>query len=167
MSQREIVVAVARDGNPERLVQAAGRIAASWGASLVVLHVMPLGEHLHADVVHHPSAHPSAAALLREAEEARLPWMVGLLAHAPGAVGLFAHGDPAQVIVAVAAERDAEAVVVGTHAREGLVRALLGSVAEAVVRHANVPVITVNSLSVRGEAPDGPASWPVRVLGEG
>jgi len=35
-------------------------------------------------------------------------------------------------------------IVLGTHGRRGLPRALLGSVAEKVVRTAHVPVLTVH-----------------------
>ncbi len=50
-------------------------------------------------------------------------------------------GDPATEIVRVAKEEDPELVVLGTHGRTGLSRILMGSVAEAVVRHAPCPVL--------------------------
>ncbi|MBK6532808.1 MAG: universal stress protein [Deltaproteobacteria bacterium] len=50
---------------------------------------------------------------------------------------------PAEIIVAHARAIRADAVVVGTHGRRGLDRLLLGSVAEAVVRHAPCSVLTV------------------------
>jgi nucleotide-binding universal stress UspA family protein len=46
-------------------------------------------------------------------------------------------------------------IVMGTHGRRGLAHLLLGSVAEKVVRQADVPVITVRS-DADGEAPDAP-----------
>lgn len=54
-------------------------------------------------------------------------------------------GDPADVIVEYADERDVDAIVLGTHGRRGLDRVLLGSVAEAVVARAPVPVIVARS----------------------
>ena len=50
-------------------------------------------------------------------------------------------GDPATEIVRVAKEEHPELVVLGTHGRTGLSRILMGSVAEAVVRHAPCPVL--------------------------
>jgi len=47
-------------------------------------------------------------------------------------------------INAVAADRAADLIVIGTHGRRGLARALLGSVAENVVRTAKVPVLTIH-----------------------
>lgn len=50
-------------------------------------------------------------------------------------------GDPAEQIHQVAIDVDADLVVVGTHGRRGLEKVLLGSVAEALVRTARVPVL--------------------------
>jgi nucleotide-binding universal stress UspA family protein len=52
-------------------------------------------------------------------------------------------GHPADAIVRVAQERGADLIVMGTHGRTGLQHALLGSVAEKVVRLAPCPVLTV------------------------
>jgi nucleotide-binding universal stress UspA family protein len=52
-------------------------------------------------------------------------------------------GAPARAIVSLAAQLDADLIVVGTHGRRGLRRALLGSVAEEVVRTAGCPVYAV------------------------
>jgi nucleotide-binding universal stress UspA family protein len=51
-------------------------------------------------------------------------------------------GDPAEGIVRLAAEQNADLIVMGTHGRTGLRRLLMGSVAEAVVRKAPCPVLT-------------------------
>jgi len=50
-------------------------------------------------------------------------------------------GDPFQRIIDAA--RDADSIVIGTVGRTGLAHLLIGSVAEKVVRHAPVPVLTV------------------------
>jgi nucleotide-binding universal stress UspA family protein len=48
-------------------------------------------------------------------------------------------------IDAVARERDVDLIVVGSHGRHGLPRALLGSVAEKIVRTAPCPVLVIRS----------------------
>jgi len=53
-------------------------------------------------------------------------------------------GAPWTEIGAVAKERDAGLIVMGTHGRRGLARMMLGSVAERVVRTAPCPVLTVH-----------------------
>jgi len=52
-------------------------------------------------------------------------------------------GDARDVILQTAEELGADLIVMGTHGRRGISRALLGSVAEMVVRTAPVPVLTV------------------------
>lgn len=52
-------------------------------------------------------------------------------------------GDPREEIVAVAKEWGAHIIVLGTHGRTGLTHLLMGSTAEYVVRHSNVPVLVV------------------------
>ena len=52
-------------------------------------------------------------------------------------------GDPATAIVETADQENADLIVIGTHGRTGLTRLLMGSVAEAVVRRAKCPVLTI------------------------
>jgi len=54
-------------------------------------------------------------------------------------------GAPADEILDYASQRDIDLIVMGTHGREGIARALLGSVAETVVRKSACPVLTVHS----------------------
>jgi nucleotide-binding universal stress UspA family protein len=53
-------------------------------------------------------------------------------------------GEPAIEIVEMSREGGFDLIVVGTHGRTGLRHALLGSVAERVVRRAGCPVLTVH-----------------------
>ena len=52
-------------------------------------------------------------------------------------------GDPVEEIVRLAEEEPVDLIVMGTHGRTGLGRLLMGSVAEAVVSQASVPVLTI------------------------
>jgi nucleotide-binding universal stress UspA family protein len=49
-------------------------------------------------------------------------------------------GDPAQEIVAYATEASVDLIAMTTHGRHGLLRAMTGSVASYVLRHASVPI---------------------------
>lgn len=53
-------------------------------------------------------------------------------------------GDAWRSVVGTAEELGADLIVMGTHGRKGLPRALLGSVAEKVVRTAHCPVLTIH-----------------------
>ena len=52
-------------------------------------------------------------------------------------------GDPAQEIADLVEEDDIDAVVMATHGRSGLSRAIMGSVAERVLRMVHVPVVMI------------------------
>lgn len=52
-------------------------------------------------------------------------------------------GEPAAAIVRLADSENVDMIVMGTHGRGGISRMLMGSVAEAIVRRANCPVLTV------------------------
>ncbi len=54
-------------------------------------------------------------------------------------------GAPADFVIETANRRNADVIIMGTHGRRGLSRALIGSVAEGVLRRASCPVITVKS----------------------
>lgn len=51
-------------------------------------------------------------------------------------------GDPAAAIARLAKSESVDLIVMGTHGRTGLTRLLMGSVAEAIVRRADCPVLT-------------------------
>jgi nucleotide-binding universal stress UspA family protein len=57
-------------------------------------------------------------------------------------------GPPWSEITSAARETRADLIVVGTHGRRGLSRAMLGSVAERVVRSAPCPVLTVHGATL-------------------
>ncbi len=52
-------------------------------------------------------------------------------------------GDPRDAILETAQTAKADLIVMGTHGRRGIARALIGSVAESVLRAAEVPVLTI------------------------
>lgn len=54
-------------------------------------------------------------------------------------------GDPAGAVVDLAKREKVDLIVMGTHGRKGLSRLLMGSVAEAIVRRAECPVLTVKA----------------------
>jgi nucleotide-binding universal stress UspA family protein len=62
-------------------------------------------------------------------------------------------GAPPNVIVATAAHHGAQLIVMATHGRSGLGRLVYGSVAEAVLRGAEVPVLLVPIRSIRQRPP--------------
>ncbi len=66
--------------------------------------------------------------------------------------GILREGVAWEEIEHVADEIDADIIVIGTHGRRGLARALLGSVAENVIRTSQRPVLTIHG------PPHGPSA---------
>jgi len=133
------------------------------GAKLTLLHVVPPGTGTDVYYISAPSGHPGA---FDPAASARVgaPWpahpttvvrhdisddvLTQLrdllpLARRKSWGAELAVGAPAETIVRVAQELGADLIVMGTHGRTGFQHALLGSVAEKVVRLAPCPVMTV------------------------
>jgi len=58
---------------------------------------------------------------------------------------VIVHGVPFQTIVDTAEDKGADVIIMGTHGRTGLPHALIGSVAEKVVRLAPCPVLVTRA----------------------
>jgi nucleotide-binding universal stress UspA family protein len=126
----------------------AARLAGTFGAHLTVVHVAELGANLAAPYVIPESAQRAIQeALAERVEGLKLHLADRAAVHAPGATGvsarLFTAHDAAAGVVEAAREENADVVVMGTHGRKGIARALLGSVAEGVLHRATCAVLTV------------------------
>jgi len=72
---------------------------------------------------------------------------------APGGLRLVTRrGNPHEEITRLASEEKAGLIVMATHGRTGLAHVLLGSVAEKVVQHSDIPVLTIKPVTVRSRA---------------
>jgi nucleotide-binding universal stress UspA family protein len=74
-------------------------------------------------------------------------WLSGLHLPDPGVEVEYrvAEGNPAAEIIRLASKVKANLIVMGTHGRTGLGRLLMGSVAEAILRRAPCPVLTLKA----------------------
>jgi nucleotide-binding universal stress UspA family protein len=79
----------------------------------------------------------------KEAEEYLAPIAAALRAQGVDTSWAIRLGRPADEILAGARESGADLIAMATHGRTGLGRLLFGSVAEAVLRHAPVPVFMI------------------------
>ena len=126
------------------VVRQASSQASQEGASVVLLHVMTMPEGMGPSTPVEPegaSAPLSASEhLRREAERLMPPYVEEATRAGVRAEVRFEMGDPARAIVKVAKELGPTRIVMGTHARKGLSRLVLGSVADAVRKQATCPV---------------------------
>jgi len=112
-------------------------LARDTGAKLVIVHVEEPPMAYGGGELYMPSDEGDREQLRRA-----LVQVVPLDAKIPFEHKLLV-GDPATAIVETAEKDDADLIVLGTHGRTGLTRLLMGSVAEAVVRRAKCPVVTI------------------------
>ena len=150
----------------------ARELARVLGAELVILHVVP-------PLTAPPEGYFASDVFSRSWESARdeaESEMRKLVAQATlddlKVSSRVDKGRPADQILEAAAEERAGALVVGTAGRSGIERALLGSVADELVRRASCPVMTVGPAGTRVTglgpllfptdfSPSAGAAWPV------
>jgi nucleotide-binding universal stress UspA family protein len=114
-------------------------LAKRFQAEIHLLHVVaPVVVPAYVGYMPEELAQPEEGAK-RELEE----WDDPALADATKVVRAVASGTPFVEIVRYAREHELDLIVMGTHGRSGLTHALMGSVAEKVVRKAPCPVLTV------------------------
>jgi nucleotide-binding universal stress UspA family protein len=119
-------------------------LAEAFGASVEVLHVVQ-PPHFAMPLVTVEAQSLSFDAYARNVSSIELQQFLTeqrLGAHV-AVTGRLEFGDPAHIIVKVAAEGGINLIVMGAHGRTGLSHFLVGSVAEKVVRHAHCPVLAV------------------------
>ncbi|HJW70482.1 MAG TPA: universal stress protein [Candidatus Binatia bacterium] len=138
-------ILVPHDFSPQATValKAAARLAREHDGSLTVLHVV-VPFYVPADVPFGfaADAMPSPTMFVPE-QRKRLTSLVdkALGKDAPRVTYRVDVGDASQCILDAA--RRTDSIVMSTSGRSGLSHLLIGSVAEKVVRHATVPVLTI------------------------
>ncbi len=124
-----------------RAVERACDVARRFGAALHVVHVWEAPLIVGGAIA---GSEVDWGAPLETAARSRLGAVVaGLEGSGLTVTSTLCSGAAWDRIVALATDHGADLVVVGTHGRTGLRRALMGSVAERVVRHSPVAVLTV------------------------
>ena len=124
-------------------------LAKQYGGALRMLHVFDVPPaYAGMDMTPMDLMTPMFDAARRQLDAA----VDGVRAEVPDASAVLGQGSPWREILAEVEKSGADLVVMGTHGRRGLDRALLGSVTEKVVRLSPVPVLTVRG----GVAPRTP-----------
>ncbi|HXF82379.1 MAG TPA: universal stress protein [bacterium] len=140
---RRILVATDFSPGAEGALRWGRALGGAFGAEVVVLHVLDLSIAALAGLPSNLAMVPAAGELLERIRAETEQEMARLVARLPGVRALIREGAPRSAILDVAAEVDADLIVMGTHGRTGLTHVFFGSVAEHVVRHSRVPVLTV------------------------
>jgi nucleotide-binding universal stress UspA family protein len=145
MSYKRILVPVDASSTSTRGMKEAVRLAKAAHARLMLLHV--LDEY---PALSMPESGVAAGAILdgmRESGERLLQKNVKAVTRSgikpQSAMVESTTGGIAGVVVKEAKRWKADLIVVGSHSRDGVARALLGSAAESIARESPVPVLVV------------------------
>lgn len=133
-----VLIAVDFDDASRRAIELGKELAKALGADVTLVHVY------HMPIYTYPGLEPTILpGFYTEVNTAAKRALEKLAAEVGVGRSILREGDPATEIIAAAEDVGAAMIVVGTHGRRGITHALLGSVAEKVVRSSNVPVVTV------------------------
>lgn len=149
MPFRKVLVAVDGSELATEAVRVAADLASRAGGELAIVSVFD------PRVVMSIEGGPSALDLigiLRDDARRAVDEAAKEAAACPPVERMVREGSPGTEIRAAAAEWKADLIAIGTHGRGGLKRLLLGSTAEAVVRHAPCPVLVVPESSLAGKS---------------
>ncbi len=144
---RRILVPLDGSELSERALPYAKMLAASLGSQIVLLCAIPHGEHRDGTITEGTAEDQEATDRYLEARVVELA-RAGVAAEARAPVG-----DPAEWIIEEASSGGVGLMAMATHGRSGLGRWVYGSVAEAVLAHAPVPVMLVRAWSHGVETP--------------
>jgi len=136
-------ILVATDFSPasQAALETATEMARRFGARLTLFHAHQVPSYVYPD-----GMMPVAPELMMDLERSVVAELSRLAFAIPDVDVEIHHalGAPATEICRAADELDADLIVLGTHGRTGLRHAILGSVAEKVVRHSKRPVLTIH-----------------------
>jgi nucleotide-binding universal stress UspA family protein len=140
---RHILVPTDFGASSERALEVAVDLANKYGSTMVLFHVYEVPALVYDGMTVSPVdlLTPIREAAERQFDEA----LTRLRMRVPRAKGFLTLGAPWQEILRVVADEGVDLIVMGTHGRRGIHHALMGSVAEKVVRMSPVPVLTVRS----------------------
>lgn len=137
MSAKVIVFATDFSSASDAGLDYASRLAKERGDKLLIVHVEEPPFAYGGGDLYYGVPEPDSSALARMLGELK-PTQQGVEYEHRLLVGA-----PATELVRLAAEVDAEFIVIGSHGRRGVSRLILGSVAEAVMRSATCPVLVL------------------------
>jgi nucleotide-binding universal stress UspA family protein len=143
MSFRKILVAVDESEFAARAADVGFDLARSLGAEVAIIHVVDPAVDAYA-----PEGGIRASELVALAQQDGKRLLAAFAQRAalqPAPLEFIHVGKPAAEIVKGAKDWRADLIVIGSHGRGRVERLLLGSVAEAVMRHAVCPVLVVRT----------------------
>jgi nucleotide-binding universal stress UspA family protein len=141
MNFKKILIAVNSSPFSLKAAKAGFQLAHELDAEVALLYVVDrTKESVNIEVG--PTREQSEMMLLKEAQET-IEQLIKMYNHAKELYKFTPEGFPKEEIINTAKEWEADIIVMGTHGRTGLSHFFQGSIAEYVIRHANIPVMVI------------------------
>jgi nucleotide-binding universal stress UspA family protein len=140
MTFKKVLIAIDSEPITAHAADVGAEMARAVGAEMAFIHV------IDAEVTYAEDTGLQPEALIASAKEAAAKLIEDFRKTLPEqavARDFVQIGDPLSEVVAAARDWPADLIVLGSHGRGGLGRALLGSIAEGVMRQAPCPVLVV------------------------
>ncbi|SKA40880.1 Nucleotide-binding universal stress protein, UspA family [Enhydrobacter aerosaccus] len=140
MAFRKILITVDDDPLAAHAAEVGIALARSLNADVALIHA------IDPSLIYSPEAGSVADDIAQHAQQEGARVVADFRARLPAGTSVLQfvrQGRPGQEIVKAAREWPADLIVIGSHGRRGLSRAVLGSVAEEVMRHSPCPVLVV------------------------
>ncbi len=143
MQFRHILLTTDLSDDARRAYGVASDLAREHGAKITLLHVVEAARAIpHGAPFAPPMPAPGVETLVDDAK-AELRDIAASISGVTVETDAVIAGEVAVAIDAEADSRGCDLIVLSTHGRSGVRRLVLGSVAEAVLRHAHVPVLAI------------------------
>lgn len=143
MKYRHILLTTDLSDDARRAYGHATDLAREHGAKITLLHIVEAARAIpHGAPFAPPMPAPGVAAMLDDAKT-ELRAIAESFSGVEVEFDAVVAGEVAVAIDSEADQRGCDLIVLSTHGRSGLRRLVLGSVAEAVLRHAHMPVLAI------------------------
>ena len=141
---KKILFPVDLSESSEKILPYVQIVAKKFEAKIHILFAARVFQYLSSIYVPHPSINKFEREIFEGAEKKLYEFIDKYFKEYPGTKPVVVPGDASEEIINYVESQGIDLIIMGTHGRKGLDKAIFGSVAERVVKGALVPVMVVN-----------------------
>ncbi len=141
---KKILFPVDLSESSEKIVPYVQIVAKKFEAKIHILFAARVFQYLTSIYVPHLSINKFEREIFEGAEKKLYEFIDKYFKEYPGTKPAVVAGDASEEIINYVESQGIDLIIMGTHGRKGLDKAIFGSVAERVVKAAPVPVMVVN-----------------------
>jgi nucleotide-binding universal stress UspA family protein len=145
---KKILFPVDLSESSEKILPYVRMVAKKLDAKIHILFAARVLQYFTSINVPHPSINKFEQEIIEGAEKKLYEFIDQYFKEYPGTKTAVVAGDASEEIINYVESQGIDLIIMGTHGRKGLDKALFGSVAERVVKTSPVPVLVVNPYKV-------------------